>query len=54
MGLKKDATIEQVKEAYRENALKYHPKNANTPEAEQKFKEVAEAYNAIRNKKAEE
>lgn len=45
--LNKDATIDQVKDAYRNLAIKYHPKNNAQPDAEAKFAEVANAYQAI-------
>lgn len=54
LGLKKDATLDQVKEAYREQAIKYHPKTNSSPEAEQKFKDLAQAYDMITNKNIHE
>lgn len=44
----KNATSDEIKKAYRKLALKYHPdKNKGSKEAEEKFKEVAEAYEAL-------
>lgn len=48
LGLKKDATAEQIKAAYRKLALKYHPdRNPDNKEAEEKFKEAAQAYEIL-------
>ncbi len=48
--LSKNATAEEIKKAYRQKALKYHPdKNPGDTEAEEKFKESAEAYEVLSN-----
>jgi DnaJ family protein B protein 4 len=49
LGIDKDATPDQIKKAYRKLAMKWHPdKNPdNKEEAEQKFKEVGEAYSVL-------
>jgi molecular chaperone DnaJ len=47
LGVPKDASKDQIKEAYRKLALQYHPDRNKTPGAEEKFKEVSEAYAAL-------
>jgi len=52
LGLSKDASSEAVKKAYRKLALKYHPdKNQGDKDAEEKFKEVSEAYEVLSDPK---
>ena len=48
LGVQKGATAEEIKKAYRKLAVKYHPdKNPGDKEAEEKFKEAAEAYSVL-------
>ncbi len=48
LGVSKSATDEEIKKAYRKLAIKYHPdKNPGDKEAEEKFKEAAEAYDVL-------
>ena len=46
----KTATVEEIKKAYRKKAIQYHPdKNPGDKQAEEKFKEAAEAYDVLSN-----
>ena len=48
MGVDKNASADDIKKAYRKMAIKYHPdKNPGDKEAEEKFKEAAEAYSVL-------
>ena len=44
MGVERDASAEQIKSAYRKLARKYHPDVSKEPNAEERFKEIGEAY----------
>lgn len=48
LGISRSATIDEVKKSYRKLAVKYHPdKNPGDAEAEERFKEAAEAYGVL-------
>lgn len=48
LGVAKGATAEEIKKAYRKTAIQFHPdKNPGNKEAEEKFKEAAEAYEVL-------
>lgn len=51
LGVSRNASIDEIKKSYRKLAVKYHPdKNPGNKEAEEKFKEAAEAYEILGNK----
>jgi curved DNA-binding protein len=50
LGLKRDATEDDIKKAYRRLARKYHPDVSKESEGEAKFKDVSEAYQTLKDK----
>ena len=49
LGVKRDASADEIKKAYRKLAHKYHPDVSKDPAGEEKFKNVAEAYETLKN-----
>ncbi|MBN1941839.1 MAG: DnaJ domain-containing protein [Phycisphaerae bacterium] len=47
LGVKRDATADQIKKAYRKLARKYHPDVNKAPDAAEKFREATEAYDVL-------
>jgi curved DNA-binding protein len=47
LGVSRDATRDEIKRAYRRLARKYHPDVSREPDAEERFKEVSEAYEVL-------
>jgi molecular chaperone DnaJ len=53
LGVPKDATAAEIKKAYRKLARQHHPDaNADNPKAEEKFKEISEAYDVLSSDKS--
>ena len=51
LGVRESATDRELKRAYRQMALKYHPDKNGEPGAEDHFKEIAEAYDVLGDRK---
>ena len=49
MGIKREATQDEIKRAYRKLARKYHPDVSKQSDAEERFKEVGEAYEVLKD-----
>ena len=54
LGISRGASDDEIKKAYRKMAVKWHPDKNKTPEAEEKFKEVAMAYEVLKDKQKRE
>lgn len=52
LGVSKDATEQEITKAYRKLARQYHPDLNKTKEAEEKFKNISEAYDVLSNKES--
>ncbi|KAI5100213.1 dnaJ homolog subfamily B member 9 [Silurus meridionalis] len=51
LGVPKDASERQIKKAFHKLAMKYHPDKNKSPDAEAKFREIAEAYETLSDSK---
>ena len=50
LGVERTASADEIKRAYKKVAIKYHPdRNPGNKEAEEKFKQAAEAYDVLRD-----
>merc|ERR1712121_438749 len=49
LGVEPNASDKQIKKEFRKLALKYHPDKSSEPGAEEKFREIAEAYEVLRD-----
>jgi curved DNA-binding protein len=49
MGVARDASADEIKRAYRRLARKFHPDVSKEPDAEERFKEIGEAYEVLRD-----
>ncbi|MBD3353310.1 MAG: molecular chaperone DnaJ [Candidatus Lokiarchaeota archaeon] len=54
LGINKDATQKEIKKAFRKLAMKYHPDRNKSPDAENKFKEIQEAYSVLHDEEKRE
>jgi DnaJ-class molecular chaperone len=54
LGVARSASDDDLKKAYRKLALKFHPDKNKSPQAEERFKEIAEAYDVLSDKRKRE
>lgn len=54
LGIQKGASDDEIKKAYRKQALRYHPDKNKSPGADDQFKEIAEAYDVLSDGKKRE
>lgn len=54
LGVKRNASQEEIKKAYRKKAMKYHPDKNDDPSAEEMFKKINHAYEILSNPKKKE
>lgn len=54
LGVKRDASADEIKKAYRKLARQYHPDVSKDPQGEAKFKDLSEAYKALKDPEARE
>lgn len=54
LGVQKSASVDEIKKAYRKLALEFHPDRNKAKDAEEKFKEISEAYAVLSDQKKRE
>lgn len=54
LGVDEKADFEKIKEAYRKNSLKYHPRVDTSEEAQSKFRDLSRAFNELSEKQTDD